>query len=51
MDPKKEWPKPGESTYPHPQDPEFKNLPLDTFYRMEYIERLKSLNDIDDWED
>jgi hypothetical protein len=51
MDPKKEWPVVGDSNYPHVSDPEFKNISADDFYRMEYIERLKSLNDIDDWED
>jgi len=51
MDPKKQWPQEGDSNYPHAQDPQFKDLPADQFYRLEYIERLKSLNDIEDWED
>lgn len=45
------WPQPGESTYPAANDPKFKDLSADEFYRLEYIERLKSLNDIEEWED
>jgi len=33
----------------HPKIQE--DMPAELFYRMEYIERLKSLNDIEEWED
>ncbi len=51
MDPKNQYPQTGNSNFPSAQDPRYKDLPADEFYRLEYIERLKTINDLDDWED